>query len=134
MDDLDSQAFWGLNCSTGYVCPGKCHMPNDAKRCRERAKECWAWAASTNNPSLKESLADLAKRWTRLATQIETTRILFEEAGRVFKATREDGPMSMTGQARAKLSPAGRAQSSNGVRGQNDYTLGQASSPRINSH
>ena len=51
-------------------------MPDDAERCREHAKECWAWAASTNNPSVKESLTDLAKRWTRLATALEASRIL----------------------------------------------------------
>jgi len=54
-------------------------MPGDAERCREHAKECWAWAASTNNPSVKESLTDLAKRWTRLATALEASRILFQE-------------------------------------------------------
>src|SRR5262249_44367823 len=70
-------------------------MPDDAERCREHAKECWAWAASTNNPSVKESLTDLAKRWTRLATAIEASRILFEEVGRVSNATRETDPTSI---------------------------------------
>src|SRR5262249_18731659 len=81
-------------------------MPDDAERCREHAKECWAWAASTNNPSVKESLADLAKRWTRLATEIEASRILFQEVARVSNATRENGPAPMTGRSRAKLSQA----------------------------
>jgi len=81
-------------------------MPGDAERCREHAKECWAWAASTNNPSVKESLTDLAKRWTRLATEIEASRILFQEVRRVSNATRETGPVSVTGHA--KLSQAGR--------------------------
>jgi hypothetical protein len=70
-------------------------MPGDAERCREHAKECWAWAASTNNPSVKESLTDLAKRWTRLATELEATRILFEDVGRVSNATGETGPISI---------------------------------------
>ena len=70
-------------------------MPDDAERCREHAKECWAWAASTNNPSVKESLTDLAKRWTRLATAIEASRILFEEVGRVSNDTREADPTSI---------------------------------------
>jgi len=70
-------------------------MPDDAERCREHAKECWAWAASTNNPSVKESLTDLAKRWTRLAPAIEASRILFEEVGRVSNATRETDPTSI---------------------------------------
>jgi hypothetical protein len=70
-------------------------MPSDAERCREHATECSAWAARTNNPSLKESLTDLAKRWTRLATELEATRVLFEEIGRVSHLTRETGPISM---------------------------------------
>jgi len=83
-------------------------MPGDAERCREHAKECWAWAASTNNPSLRGSLTDLAKRWTRLATEIETSRILFEEVGTVSNALRKNSPVSTTGRWRAKLSQAGR--------------------------
>jgi hypothetical protein len=81
-------------------------MPSDAERCREHAKECRAWAAGTRNPSLKDSLTDLAKRWTRLATELEATRILFEEVGRVPNATRETGAISMksrTEQWRGKL-------------------------------
>jgi hypothetical protein len=83
-------------------------MPSDAERCRKHATECWAWAAGTKNPRLKESLTDLAKRWTRLATEIEASRVLFEEVGRVSDATRENSPVSMTGRWRAKLSQAGR--------------------------
>jgi len=83
-------------------------MPGDAERCREHAKECWAWAARTNNPSLRGSLTDLAKRWTRLATEIETSLILFEEVGTVSNAMRENSPVSTTGRWRAKLSQAGR--------------------------
>ena len=85
-------------------------MPSDAERCREHAKECWAWAAGTKNPSLKESLTDFAK--PRLATELEATRILFEKVGR-FSVTTKTGPISMTGrpvveQWRAKLSQANR--------------------------
>ena len=85
-------------------------MPSDAERCREHAKECCAWAAGTKNPSLKESLTGLAKRWARLATELEATRILFEEVG---SATTKTGPISMTGrpvveQWRAKLFQAKR--------------------------
>ena len=87
-------------------------MPSDAERCREHAKECWVWAAGTKNPSLKDSLTDLAKRWARLATELEATRILFERVGRV-SATTKTGPISMTGrpvveQWRAKLFQAER--------------------------
>jgi Zn-dependent oligopeptidase len=89
-------------------------MPDDAERCREHAKECWAWAASTNNPSVKESLTDLAKRWTRLATAIEASRILFEEVGRVSNATRETDPTSIKSRQvvekwHGKLSQSGSA-------------------------
>ena len=52
-------------------------------------------AAVTKNPSLKESLTDLAKRWARLATELEATRILFEKVGR-FSVTTKTGPISMT--------------------------------------
>jgi len=87
-------------------------MPGDAERCRDHAKECWAWAADTKNPSLRESLTDLAKRWARLVTELEATRILFEKVGR-FSVTTKTGPISMTGrpvveQWRAKLSQANR--------------------------
>jgi hypothetical protein len=83
-------------------------MPDDAERCREHAKECWAWAASTNNPSVKESFTDLARRWTRLATEIEASRILFQEVGRVSNVTIGNAPVSITGRRRAKLSQAAR--------------------------
>jgi len=87
-------------------------MPSDAERCRKHATECWAWAAGTKNPSLRESLTDLAKRWARLVTELEATRILFEKVGR-FSVTTKIGPISMTGrpvveQWRAKLSQANR--------------------------
>ena len=71
-------------------------MPSDAERCREHAKECWVWAAGTKNPSLRESLTDLAKRWARLATELEATRILFEKDGS-GSATTKTGPISLMG-------------------------------------
>jgi hypothetical protein len=71
-------------------------MPSDADRCREHAYECWAWAADTKNRSLKESLIDIGKRWTRLARELEATRILFEQIGRVSNGPRETGPILMT--------------------------------------
>ena len=81
-------------------------MPDDDERCREHAKECWAWAATTNNPSVKESLTDLAKRWTRLATAIEASRILFEEVASVSNATTETDPTSIKSrQARPRARP-----------------------------
>ena len=46
-------------------------MPGDPNECRERAKRCWALAAEARNPALKESLVDLAQRWSALATDLE---------------------------------------------------------------
>jgi hypothetical protein len=43
---------------------------------RERAKLCLGLAAETHEPRLKESLTDLAQRWTALAADLEATREL----------------------------------------------------------
>ena len=56
-------------------------MPGDPKECREHAKRCWALASETNNPTLKESLLDLAQRWASLASDLQTTRELLEKWG-----------------------------------------------------
>jgi hypothetical protein len=53
-------------------------MPGDPNECRERAKRCWALAAEARNPALKESLIDLAQRWSALATDLEATNSLVE--------------------------------------------------------
>jgi hypothetical protein len=39
----------------------------DAKECRDHAKRCLAQAAKTNDPILKERLAEIAQGWARLA-------------------------------------------------------------------
>ena len=36
-------------------------MPGDPNECREHAKRCWALAAETKNPALKDNLVDLVQ-------------------------------------------------------------------------
>ena len=54
-------------------------MPGDPEECRAHAKRCWALAAETKNPDLRDSLTDLAQRWARLAIDLEKTLQLLEE-------------------------------------------------------
>jgi hypothetical protein len=56
-------------------------MPGDPKACAENAKRCWALASETKNPALKESLIDLAQRWSRLAIDLQAVRELLEKWG-----------------------------------------------------
>ena len=54
-------------------------MPGNPKECTEHAKRCWALAAETKNPALKESLVEIAQKWARLATELEATRALLAD-------------------------------------------------------
>jgi hypothetical protein len=56
-------------------------MPGNPKECRERAKRCLQLAHETANPVLKDSLTDIGRQWTRLATDLEATRLLLDEFG-----------------------------------------------------
>jgi hypothetical protein len=56
-------------------------MPGDPNECRERAKQCWQLASEANSPALKATLVDLAQRWARLATDLETTKDLLKDWG-----------------------------------------------------
>jgi hypothetical protein len=56
-------------------------MPGNPKECREHAKRCLQLAHETTNPVLKESLTDIAGQWTRLATDLEVTKLLLDEMG-----------------------------------------------------
>ena len=47
---------------------------------REHAKRCLQLAHETTNPVLKDSLTDIAGQWTRLATDLEVTKQLLDEA------------------------------------------------------
>jgi hypothetical protein len=57
-------------------------MPGDPKECRERAKRCMELAAATDNAALKQSLLDLANKWTRLADDLEATRRMLDALGK----------------------------------------------------
>ena len=63
-------------------------MPGNPKECRERAKRCLQLAHETPNPVLKDSLTDIARQWTRLATDLEATRLLLDEWGEPQTKTR----------------------------------------------
>jgi hypothetical protein len=56
-------------------------MPGNPKECREHAKRCLQLAHETTNPALKDSLTDIAGQWTRLATDLEVTKLLLDELG-----------------------------------------------------
>jgi hypothetical protein len=56
-------------------------MPGDPEECRAHARRCWALAAKTTNPVVKESLVDLAQRWSRLAADLKFTHDLMAEWG-----------------------------------------------------
>jgi hypothetical protein len=56
-------------------------MPGNPEECREHAKRCWALASETKNPDLRESLTDLAQRWSRLAIDLEATLKLLQQWG-----------------------------------------------------
>jgi hypothetical protein len=56
-------------------------MPGNPKECREHAKRCLQLANETTNPVLKGSLTDIGRQWTRLATDLEATKLLLDEFG-----------------------------------------------------
>jgi hypothetical protein len=67
-------------------------MPGDPHECRERAKRCWALAAEVKNPALKESLVNLAQRWSALPTDLEARKHLLEAWGEPGFAKSSIGP------------------------------------------
>jgi hypothetical protein len=46
-------------------------MLGDPKECRARAAYCVEMAAETMSPIIKTTFSDLARQWTKLATDIE---------------------------------------------------------------
>jgi hypothetical protein len=56
-------------------------MPGSPKECRERAEHCKMLAVETNNPVLRDSFADLANRWERIADDLECQCDLIEQWG-----------------------------------------------------
>jgi hypothetical protein len=65
--------------SLAGVCDEEAHMPGDPKEYRKHAKRCLQLADETTNQVLKDSLTDVAERWTRLATDLEATGLLLDE-------------------------------------------------------
>ena len=53
-------------------------MPGNPKECREHAKRCWALAGEAKNPEIKNSLVEIAQRWTALAADLEATHKLLK--------------------------------------------------------
>ena len=69
-----------------YLVDGVCALRRNthawrSRRMLEHAKQCWALAAEATNPALKQSLTDIAQRWARLASDLETTCDLIEKWG-----------------------------------------------------
>ena len=56
-------------------------MPGDPEECRQHAKRCWALAGEARNPELKNSLIEIAQRWTVLAADLEVTHDLLRKWG-----------------------------------------------------
>jgi hypothetical protein len=54
-------------------------MTGDPRDCREHAKRCVALASEVENPVLKESFFEIARRWSKLATDLEAERPLADE-------------------------------------------------------
>ena len=49
-------------------------MPGDPEECRARSRLCAELAAAGTNPCAKAAYLDLARQWTKLATDIEMPR------------------------------------------------------------
>jgi hypothetical protein len=56
-------------------------MPGDPEECRQHAKRCWALAGEAKNPEVKNSLVEIAQRWTALAADLEATHRLLKAFG-----------------------------------------------------
>jgi len=53
-------------------------VPGDPKECRQHAARCMELAGDSRDPKLKETLQDLARNWTKLAIQLETSHALHD--------------------------------------------------------
>ena len=56
-------------------------MPGDPKQCREHAKRCLEIAATSTSALTKARFEELARTWTRLATDLEQAKALVDEWG-----------------------------------------------------
>ena len=61
-------------------------MPGDPHECRERAKRCLEIAETTTSPLAKARFEELARTWTRLATDLELAKSLVDEWGETKKS------------------------------------------------
>ena len=57
-------------------------MPGNPEECRQHAKRCWALACEVKSQEIKNSLVEIAQRWTALAADLEATHKLLEEFGK----------------------------------------------------
>jgi hypothetical protein len=51
-------------------------MPGEPEECRARARRCAELAAAATNSCAKAAYLDLARQWTKLATDIEMAEAL----------------------------------------------------------
>jgi hypothetical protein len=56
-------------------------MPGNPQECRERAKRCSELAAEAQNEVVKQNFMNLAKRWSRIAADLEATQELLKQYG-----------------------------------------------------
>jgi hypothetical protein len=58
-------------------------MPShpDPKECRENARRCGELAAQSKELKLKKTLADLARSWAKMATELERAEALRDASG-----------------------------------------------------
>lgn len=80
---LTSSCLFGIESVAGGCVAGGRRMPGDPQECAEQAKRCWALASKTRNPVLRESLLELAHRWSSLAIDSQEMRELLEKWGPV---------------------------------------------------
>ena len=75
--------FWNQFHPDGGACElrREAPMPGDPEECRKHAKRCWALASEAKNPEVKNSLLEIAQRWTALAADLEATHKLLKAFG-----------------------------------------------------
>jgi hypothetical protein len=54
-------------------------MPGSSQECRQRAEECYALAADSDDPVWRESFMELAARWSRIAIDLEYECALLDQ-------------------------------------------------------
>ena len=54
-------------------------MPGDPKVCREHAKTCLELAVHATRPDAREVFEDLARTWLKIACDLESSAMLFDD-------------------------------------------------------